>query len=101
MQPGDYDDQLTAEFITYLKESFDPLYAEGETRPKMMAVGLHARLIGRPGCIGNLHQFLDCVLWQVRVGFVTETIWRTTGRNPTRATGTDKEYDHNSSYRAI
>ena len=32
---------------------------EGETRPKMMTIGLHARLIGRPGRIGSLHDFLD------------------------------------------
>jgi len=50
--------QLGDEFFTYLKDSFDILYAEGETQPKMMTIGLHARLIGRPGRIGSLHQFL-------------------------------------------
>jgi peptidoglycan/xylan/chitin deacetylase (PgdA/CDA1 family) len=64
---GDHDYQLGDEFSTYLKDSFDILYAEGETRPKMMTVGLHARLIGRPGRIGSLHKFLDYVLGHDRV----------------------------------
>jgi len=37
------------QFFTYLKDSFDVLYAEGATSPKMMSVGLHCRLVGRPG----------------------------------------------------
>lgn len=53
------DYQLGDEFFSYLKDSFDILYAEGETRPKMMTIGLHARLIGRPGRIGSLYNFLD------------------------------------------
>ncbi len=61
------DYQLGAEFCTYLKDSFDQLYAEGETSPKMMTVGLHARLLGRPGRIGSLHNFLDYVLKHDRV----------------------------------
>jgi peptidoglycan/xylan/chitin deacetylase (PgdA/CDA1 family) len=56
---GEHDYQLGDEFFTYLKDSFDTLYAEGETHPKMMTVGLHARLLGRPGRIGSLHKFLD------------------------------------------
>jgi len=64
---GDHDYQLGDEFFTYLRDSFDILYAEGEARPKMMTVGLHARLIGRPGRIGSLHKFLDYVLGHDRV----------------------------------
>ena len=64
---GDHDYQLAEEFFTYLRDSFDTLYAESETRPKMMTVGLHARLIGRPGRIGSLHKFLDYVLGHDRV----------------------------------
>ena len=37
------------DFFTYLRDSFDVLYAEGERAPKMMSVGLHCRLVGRPG----------------------------------------------------
>ncbi|MDJ0776897.1 MAG: polysaccharide deacetylase family protein [Gammaproteobacteria bacterium] len=61
------DYQLGDEFFTYLKDSFDILYAEGETSPKMMTVGLHARLIGRPGRIASLHRFLDYLLGHDRV----------------------------------
>ena len=61
------DYQLGEEFFTYLKDSFDILYAEGQTHPKMMTVGLHARLIGRPGRIGSLHRFLDYISGHDRV----------------------------------
>ena len=50
------------QFFTYLKDSFDALYAEGEAgRAKMMSVGLHCRLIGRPGRAAALARFLDYV----------------------------------------
>jgi peptidoglycan/xylan/chitin deacetylase (PgdA/CDA1 family) len=48
-------------FFTYLKDSFDVLYAEGEANPKMLSVGLHCRLVGRPGRIVALARFLDYV----------------------------------------
>ena len=50
------------QFYTYLKDSFDALYEEGKTHPKMMSIGLHCRLIGRPGRIQSLKKFLDYVL---------------------------------------
>ena len=50
------------QFYTYLKDSFDTLYEEGKTNPKMMSVGLHCRLIGRPGRIQSLKKFLDYAL---------------------------------------
>ena len=49
-------------FYNYLKDSFDALYEEGKTNPKMMSIGLHCRLIGRPGRIQSLKKFLDYVL---------------------------------------
>lgn len=49
------------QFFAYLKDSFDMLYAEGETAPKMMSVGLHCRLVGRPGRAAALARFLDYV----------------------------------------
>ena len=49
-------------FFNYLKDSFDALYEEGKTSPKMMSVGLHCRLIGRPGRVQSLKKFLDYVL---------------------------------------
>jgi len=50
------------QFYAYLKDSFDTLYNEGNFKPKMMSVGLHCRLIGRPGRIQSLKKFLDYVL---------------------------------------
>ncbi len=49
------------QFFQYLKDAFEVLYAEGETRPKMMSVGLHCRLAGRPGRFAALCRFLDHV----------------------------------------
>ena len=48
-------------FYTYLKDSFDALYEEGKTHPKMMSVGLHCRIIGKPGRILALKKFLDYI----------------------------------------
>ncbi|MDQ0454405.1 allantoinase PuuE [Rhizobium paknamense] len=51
------------QFFTYLKDAFDTLYQEGlEGAPKMMSVGLHCRLVGRPGRAAALRRFLDYVL---------------------------------------
>ena len=49
------------DFFIYLRDSFDALYAEGDTAPKMMSVGMHCRLLGRPGRIVALQRFLDHV----------------------------------------
>jgi putative urate catabolism protein len=50
------------QFFTYLKDAFDTLYAEGQAgAPKMMSVGLHCRLAGRPGRAAALARFLDYV----------------------------------------
>ncbi len=50
------------QFYSYLKDSFDALYEEGKFSPKMMSVGLHCRLIGRPCRIQSLKRFLNYVL---------------------------------------
>jgi len=47
------------QFFQYLKDSFDVLYAEGAEAPKMLSVGLHCRLAGRPGRFAALQRFLD------------------------------------------
>lgn len=47
------------QFYAYLKDAFDALYAEGAEVPRMMSVGLHCRLVGRPGRIMALERFLD------------------------------------------
>jgi allantoinase len=46
-------------YFEYLRDTFDVLYREGATHPKMMSVGLHTRLAGRPGRAGALERFLD------------------------------------------
>lgn len=50
------------EFFGYLKDAFDVLYREGATRPRMMSVGLHMRIVGRPGRAAALARFLDYAL---------------------------------------
>ncbi|NBS95754.1 MAG: allantoinase PuuE [Betaproteobacteria bacterium] len=47
------------EFFQYLRDSFDVLYAEGAERPAMMSIGMHCRLLGRPGRMRALQRFLD------------------------------------------
>ena len=49
------------QFFNYLKDSFDALYLEGKTHPKMMSVGMHARILGRPGRIMAMRKFLEYV----------------------------------------
>jgi len=49
------------QFFTYLKDSFDTLYAEGETNPKMLSVGLHCRIVGRPGRFAALKRFVEYI----------------------------------------
>lgn len=55
------------QFFAYLRDAFDVLYAEGETAPKLMSVGLHGRLAGRPGRTAALARFLDYVQQHERV----------------------------------
>jgi putative urate catabolism protein len=59
------------DFFTYMRDAFDILYAEGETTPKMMSVGLHCRLAGRPGRTAALSRFLDYVAKHDRVWIAT------------------------------
>ena len=50
----------TAEhFLAYLRDTFDALYAEGAEMPRMMSIGMHCRLLGRPGRFVALQRFLD------------------------------------------
>jgi putative urate catabolism protein len=62
MQTGD-------EFFSYLRDTFDVLYAEGADRPKMMSIGLHCRLAGRPGKMAGLERFLRHALSHQDVWF--------------------------------
>jgi putative urate catabolism protein len=55
------------QFFAYLKDTFDVLYREGEAAPRMMSVGLHCRLAGRPGRTAALERFLDYIASHDRV----------------------------------
>ena len=55
------------DFFTYLRDSFDVLYAEGEESPKMLSIGMHCRLLGRPGRFKALQKFLDHIQSHERV----------------------------------
>ncbi|CCD97945.1 allantoinase PuuE [Bradyrhizobium sp. STM 3809] len=59
------------QFLAYLKDSFDTLYAEGVDSPKMMSVGLHCRLVGRPGRAAALARFLDYIMGHDKVWVAT------------------------------
>jgi putative urate catabolism protein len=75
------------QFYNYLKDSFDVLYAEGkEGQAKMLSVGLHCRLVGRPGRAKALARFMDYVLKHERVWVATRLDiarhWRKTHPEP-------------------
>lgn len=57
------------QFFQYLKDSFDVLYEEGLEAPKMLSIGLHCRLIGRPGRLAALKRFVEYVQQHDRVWF--------------------------------
>ena len=57
------------QFYAYLKDTFDALYAEGRNTPRMMSVGLHCRIVGKPGRIVALERFLKYVSKQPKVWF--------------------------------
>ncbi|MGN8117920.1 allantoinase PuuE [Labrys sp. 22185] len=59
------------QFFAYLKDSFDTLYAEGGEQPAMMSIGLHCRLVGRPGRAAALARFLDYARSHAEVWFAT------------------------------
>jgi putative urate catabolism protein len=57
------------QFFTYLKDTFDVLYREGAERPRMMSIGMHCRLLGRPGRTAALERFIDYVAGHDKVWF--------------------------------
>jgi peptidoglycan/xylan/chitin deacetylase (PgdA/CDA1 family) len=84
-------------FFSYLRDAFDALYREGDPegldRPKMMSVGMHCRVLGKPGRIGALRRFLDHIgghehVWVARRIDIARH-WRAVHpfRAPTRAAG--------------
>ena len=48
-------------FFHYLKDAFDVLYSEGAAQPRLLNIGLHCRIVGRPGRFHALQQFIDYV----------------------------------------
>jgi peptidoglycan/xylan/chitin deacetylase (PgdA/CDA1 family) len=68
------------DFARYCRDAFDRLWTEGAQAPRMMSVGLHTRIIGRPGRIGGLDAFLDHALMRGGVWFATRAeiarFWR-------------------------
>jgi putative urate catabolism protein len=77
------------QFSSYLKDAFDVLYAEGETAPKMMSIGLHCRIVGRPGKMAGLERFIrharshDKVWFCRRIDIARH--WRARHPAPTRS----------------
>ena len=68
------------QFFAYLKDSFDMLYEEGADSPKMMSIGLHCRLVGRPGRAAALKRFLEYVrthdqVWVCRREEIAQHWW--------------------------
>jgi peptidoglycan/xylan/chitin deacetylase (PgdA/CDA1 family) len=59
------------QFFAYLRDSFDVLYAEASTHPKMMSIGLHCRIIGRPGRARALDRFIEYAKGHPEVWFAT------------------------------
>ncbi|WP_296597243.1 allantoinase PuuE [Phenylobacterium sp.] len=57
------------QFYSYLKDAFDVLYEEGEERPKMLSIGLHCRIVGRPGKMAGLERFIRYALGHQDVWF--------------------------------
>lgn len=57
------------QFFAYLRDAFDALYEEGERTPRMLSIGLHCRLVGRPGRIRALERFIDYAQAYDRVWF--------------------------------
>jgi putative urate catabolism protein len=49
------------QFFDYLKDAFDVLYAEGDSQPKMLSIGLHCRIIGRPARLASLQRFMEYI----------------------------------------
>ena len=73
-------------FFAYLRDAFDVLYEEGARQPGMMSIGLHSRLVGRPGRFAALRRFVDHVLAHDRVwlcrGIDIARHWREPGGRP-------------------
>ncbi len=61
----------SSDFLSYMKDAFDDLYAEAAETPRMMSIGLHPRIIGRAGRVGALRDFIDYAQQRDEVWFAT------------------------------
>ena len=61
----------SSDFLTYMKDAFDYLYAEAAETPRMMSIGLHPRIIGRAGRVSALRDFIDYAQRRDEVWFAT------------------------------
>ncbi len=61
----------SSDFLSYMKDAFDYLYAEAAETPRMMSIGLHPRIIGRAGRVGALRDFIDYAQQRDEVWFAT------------------------------
>ena len=71
------------QFFQYLKDAFDTLYEEGETHSKMMNIGLHCRIIGKPGRFQGLNDSLNTLARRAAFGFAAVKRLRVIGSNIT------------------
>ncbi|BBI63856.1 hypothetical protein HSBAA_51620 [Vreelandella sulfidaeris] len=71
-------------FFTYLRDAFDVLYAEGEEAPKMLSIGMHCRLLGRPGVFARCSAFWITSKPTTVFGSLAGSISPVTGLNITR-----------------
>jgi allantoinase len=62
---------ISAQWLQYAIDTFDCLYREGAAAPRMMSLGVHLRIIGRPGRIGYLERFVRHVKGHDRVWIAT------------------------------
>jgi peptidoglycan/xylan/chitin deacetylase (PgdA/CDA1 family) len=60
-----------SDFLEYMKETFDVLYKESERGPRMMSIGLHPRMVGRPGRVRAISQFIEYAQQHDTVWFAT------------------------------
>ncbi|WJG11220.1 allantoinase PuuE [Aliiglaciecola sp. LCG003] len=85
------------QFYTYLKDAFDVLYAEGQAAPKMLSIGLHCRIIGRPARMASLLRFIEYVQAHQDVWICTreQIAQHWTSHFPYKATHSSPEDNYN------
>lgn len=75
--PGGFNS--SEQFFQYLKDSFDVLYAEGETAPKMMSIGMHCRILGRQVVLKHYKDSWTILKCMIVFGYVAVRILQNIG----------------------